>query len=87
MRGSDPHSRHSVHNTAGDTWPARANGLIATILGAAVYKTGDKSLRFSPIATNRGFWGLVGEKNMTPWATCRPLNDGTTRCFRRRHLH
>ena len=36
VKGSDPPSGHSVHNTAGDTWRARARRLIQTRLGAAV---------------------------------------------------
>ena len=36
VRGSDPPSGHSVHNTTGDTWRARARRLIQTHLGADV---------------------------------------------------
>ena len=36
VRGSNPPSGHSVHNTAGDTWRAPARRLIQTHLGADV---------------------------------------------------
>ena len=36
VRGSDPPSGHSVHNTAGDTWRAPARCLIQKHLAAAV---------------------------------------------------
>ena len=36
VRGSDPPSGHSVHETAGDTWRAPARRLIQTHLGVAV---------------------------------------------------
>ena len=36
VRGSDPPSSHSVHNTNGDRWRAPARRLIQTHLGAAV---------------------------------------------------
>ena len=87
VRVSDPHSRHSVHNTAADMWLARAKRLIETHLGTAVKKPGDKNLHLSPMAKNITFSGLVGEKRTTPRVTCRPLNDGSTRYLRGRHVH
>ena len=36
IRGSDPPSGHSVHNTAGDTWREPARRLIQTHLGVHV---------------------------------------------------
>ena len=42
VRGSDPPSGHSPHETAGDTWRAPAKRIIQTHVGAAVSKTGDK---------------------------------------------
>ena len=45
VRGSDPPSGYSVHNTAGDTWQAPARCLTQIHLAAGVYKTDGKKSR------------------------------------------
>ena len=75
VRGSDPPSGHSVHKTAGDTWRVPARRQIQKLLGAAVWKTGDKksrSLRWQKIDL---FSGLGEERRMQlldPWTADPP---------------
>ena len=71
VRGSDPLSGHSVHNTASDIWRAPPRRQIQIRLGAAVQKTGDKGLDSTPTTKSITLSGL-GEERTTPRATSRP---------------
>ena len=63
VRGSDPPSGHSVHNTAGDRWRAPARRLLPKQLAGGVYKADDKNCRSSSMAKNSNFF-QVWEKSV-----------------------
>ena len=77
VKGSDPPSGHSVHNTAGDTWRAQARRLIQEHLSTGVKKTDDQKISSLSDGKSRPFSGL-GEERTTPRATSRLLDHGPT---------
>ena len=77
VRGSDPPSGHSVHNTAGDTWTAPARRLIQKYLFTGVENRRQR-ISIPPRWQKRYIFSRLGEERRTPGATSRLLDHRST---------
>ena len=87
VRGSDPPSGHSVHNTAGGVWRAPARRLIQNTFGRWCVES--RRLKFSiPFRWQKmNFFSGFKKVRRTPRAISRLLDHGSAWYFRGRHLH